>query len=240
MRIVEDNGYRDVVIEFQDKYKKRIHTKYNHFLSGEIKNPYYPSVYDIGIIGNKYPTKVDGKRTKECTLWYSMLKRCFDKKTKSDNPTYQNVTCCDEWLLYENFYEWLHSQENFNKWLNGDKWDLDKDILIKGNKLYSPDTCCLVPHCVNALFIKSNENRGSYPIGVYFYKKSNKFRAQISNKNQINSIGYYTIPEDAFYLGYKPYKEKLIKQVAQEEYAKGNITKQCYEAMMKYEVEITD
>lgn len=240
MRIVEDNGYFDITVEFQDEYKAKVHTSYNHILSGEVKNPYYHSVYGVGITGNKYPTKIDGKRTKECVAWYAMIRRCFDEKIKDKNPTYKDVTCCDEWLLYDNFYEWLHSQENFNKWYDNDGWNVDKDILVKGNKIYSPETCCLVPHNVNTLFVKNNKDRGGCPIRVYFYKKSNKFRAQISNKNQLNGLGYYLTLEDAFYLGYKPYKENLIKQVAQEEYAKGNITKHCYDAMMNYEVEITD
>ena len=53
-------------------------------------------------------------------------------------------------------------------------------------------------------------------------------------------IGYYSTPEKAFYLGYKPYKENIIKQVAQIEYDNGNITEECYQAMMNYEVEIDD
>ena len=240
MKIIEDNGYSDVIVEFQDEYRAKVHTSYYHFLSGEVRNPYFPNVFGVGIIGNKYPAKIDGRRTKECAVWYAMIRRCFDKKLKNDSSTYKDVTCCNEWFLYDNFYEWLHSQKNFDKWMNGDKWELDKDILFKGNKIYSPDTCCLVPHYVNTLFIKNNKDRGNCPIGVCFYKKTNKFRAQISYRSQQNNIGYYLTPKDAFYLGYKPYKESLIKQVAQEEYSKGNITKQCYDAMMNYEVEITD
>jgi hypothetical protein len=57
--------------------------------------------------------------------------------------------------------------------------------------------------------------------------------------NSREYIGTYPTPEKAFY-AYKQYKEKLIKQVAQIEFDNGNITKECYEAMMNYEVEITD
>lgn len=145
-------------------------------------------------------------------------------------------------MLYENFYEWLHSQENFEKWLNGKDWAVDKDILIKGNKVYSSATCCLVPRQVNNLFIKRDADRGAYPIGVYFDNKQNIFVAQCScveHKNHRIFLGHYYTPEDAFD-AYKKCKENIIKRVAKEEYEKRNITQQCYEAMVKYEVEITD
>ena len=58
--------------------------------------------------------------------------------------------------------------------------------------------------------------------------------------DKTEELGSYSTPERAFYLGYKPYKEDIIKQVAEIEFNKDNITKKCYEAMMKYEVEITD
>ena len=154
------------------------------------------------------------------------------------------MTCCEEWLLYENFYEWLHNQENFNKWYSEDKWDLDKDILKKGNKIYSPETCCLVPHNVNSLFSKGDISLQNLPIGVFKRNDRYGYQAQIiygKNKNRAKSTYYnYPTPEDAFYLGYKPTKEEYIKRIAQEEYEKGNRTKRCYDAMMNYQVEITD
>ena len=145
-------------------------------------------------------------------------------------------------MSYENFYEWLHKQENFNEWYNGDGWAVDKDILVKGNKVYSPETCCLVPQNVNVLFVTQKNNRGNLPIGVYYHKNQNKYIAQYNNKYLKNSqtyLGSYDNSLEAF-MEYKIYKENLIKTIAQKEYEKGNITQKCYEAMMRYEVEITD
>jgi hypothetical protein len=151
------------------------------------------------------------------------------------------VACCDEWFLYDNFYEWLHSQENFEKWLNNDNWAVDKDILIKGNKIYSPETCCLVPMSINSLFVKTEKTRGDYPVGVNYDKSSNKYRAQCNNllTGKRKHLGLFKTPEEAF-KAYKIYKENVIKQIAKIEYMSGNITKECYEAMMNYEVEIDD
>ena len=239
MKIIEYNGTNDIVIEFQDEHKTKIHTRYEHFMSGSIKNPYYPEVCGVGMIGTKYPSRINNIKTKEYTTWHRMIRRSFDIALKERQPTYKEVTCCKEWLLYENFYEWLHSQENFDKWFNGERWNLDKDILIKKNKVYSPKTCCLVPNTVNTLFVKNDADRGDLPIGVG--KRKGAFFVQFSNslENGHEYLGTYQTKEEAF-LAYKHRKEEVIKHVAEIEYSKCNITKECYEAMMDYEVEITD
>ena len=89
------------------------------------------------------------------------------------------------------------------------------------------------------LFVKANAIRGNLPIGVRRQKNSNKFESYCTYDNKFYYLGTYTTSEKAFYT-YKEYKENLIKKVAEEEYCKGNIIKSCYEAMMKYQVEITD
>lgn len=243
MKIIEYNDAVDIIVEFQDEHKAKVHTQYTNFKRGNVKNPYYPSVYGVGITGNKYPTWIIGtdKHTKEYEIWMNMLIRCFDNKIKEKYPTYKDVSCCDEWLYYDNFYEWLHSQENFDKWYSNEKWHLDKDILIKGNKIYSSETCCLVPENVNKLFLKDDASRGSLPIGVTKDSKGYGFVIRCMNPLTGNRdyLGYHTNMEKAFQL-YKQHKENLIKQVAQIEYDKSNITKKCYQAMMDYEVEITD
>ena len=243
MKIVEYNDYRDIVVQFQDKYKAKVHTTYQHFINGKVKNPYIASVYETGMIGSKYPTSINRKHIKEYLCWCCILERCYSNLYKNKYPTYQNAICCEEWLLYENFYEWLHKQPNFEKWSNGERWAIDKDIFIKRNKIYSPDTCCLVPQNVNCLFVKCDAARGNLPIGVTYHEATQKYRVEISKYHNGRSIsehiGLYTTIEEAF-LSYKKAKESYIKKVAEEEYANGNITKQCYEAMMKYEVEIDD
>lgn len=239
MKIVEYNGSSDIVVEFQDKHKARVRTIYGNFKLGSVRNPYAPTVYGVGMTGNKYPAKINGRNTREYDTWTNMLQRCFNTKLKDKQPSYENVGCCKEWLYFENFYEWLHSQSNFDKWLNGKRWAIDKDILNKRNKFYSPENCCLIPQNVNCLFLKREAERGRYPIGVTY--RNEGFLASCHNPftNQREELGYYSTPEKAFE-AYKSYKEDLIKQVAQIEYDNGNITKECYEAMMNYEVEIDD
>lgn len=239
MEIIEDNGSSDIVVEFKDRYNTRIHTQYCNFKSGSVKNPYYPSVYGVGMIGTKYPRSINCKNIREYDIWNNILERSYSPKYKKRQPSYKEVTCCEEWLNYENFYEWLHSQPNFDKWCENKRWAIDKDILNKGNKIYSPENCCLIPQSVNCLFLKREAQRGDLPIGVR--KVGNMFEATCSNpftkKNE--KLGKYNSIEEAFNV-YKRYKEDLIKQVAEIEYKTRNITKECYFAMINYVIEIND
>ena len=238
MKIINYNNARDIIVEFQDEYKAKVKTEYGNYKKGNVKNPYYPSVYGVGIIGEKHQI-CNLSCTKEYKIWCSMLQRCFDEKTKEKWFVYNDAICCEEWLLFENFYNWLHEQDNFKQWIDGEKWDIDKDILIKGNKIYSPETCLLIPHNINSLFTKSNKIRGEYPIGVV--KHGEKYQASCQNmlNDKREHLGTYDSPQSAF-KAYKEYKENLIKQIAKQEYSKRNITNKCYEAMLNYQVEITD
>lgn len=242
MKVIDYINSDNVIIEFQDNHHEHIKTTWNTFKKGNVKNHYIPNICNIGMIGSKYPSVINGKRTKEYAIWNSMITRCYTKTIingENHYHRYEEVDICKEWLCYENFYEWMHSQSNFDKWILLDKGAVDKDILIKGNKVYSPETCCLVPQNVNTLFIKANKSRGKYPIGVTYKTRDKVFEAQCNVNGKETYLGRRATPEQAFLL-YKPFKENLIKQIAQEEYDKGNITKQCYDAMMNYEVEITD
>ena len=123
--------------------------------------------------------------------------------------------------------------------VENEKRHLDKDILFKDSKIYSPETCVFVPQRINALFVKSNGTRGDHPIGVYFHKREQKYVAQcrVLERDQQKFLGYFNTPKEAFQR-YKEFKEEYIKQVA-EEY-KDKIPMKLYEAMLKWEVEITD
>lgn len=238
MKIVEYYGAQKIVVEFDDKNKTKVNTTYALFKSGSTVNPYAPSVFGVGITGAKYKTYENGKKKKEYIAWCHILARCY-KRNYVDRTTYDDVICCNEWLLYENFYEWLHSQRNFDKWLHGYKWAIDKDILVKGNKVYSPETCCLVSMNVNGLFVKADKRRGDLPIGVSYSKRNNAYSLSVSRKKNNIEVKYFKSPIEAFNY-YKQIKESIIKQTAQNEFDNGNITKECYNAMMRYEVEITD
>jgi hypothetical protein len=73
---------------------------------------------------------------------------------------------------------------------------LDKDILVKGNKVYSPDACVFVPQCINILFTKSHKShktKEKLPMGVNFDSKRNKYRAYCSIKKVYKIIILYML-----------------------------------------------
>jgi hypothetical protein len=158
-------------------------------------------------------------------IWMGIIKRCGDVK----HPTYIDCKICEEWKVYSNFKKWFDKRhiEGFH---------LDKDILVKGNKVYSPNTCCFVPREINNLFIKCQNTRGEYPIGVKKCTNRKGFSATIY-KGKKEYVGYFSTPIDAFN-AYKEAKENWIKQVADK--WKDKLDPKVYQALYNYQVEITD
>lgn len=195
-------------------------------------------VYGIGFKGNKYAAVVNKKAVKEYALWIHMLQRCTNKDWIR-NPSYIGTTCSENFKSYSYFYEWCQEQVGFkNTDEKGNAWQIDKDLLVKGNKVYSEDTCVFVPHNINSLLTNHYAKRGCFPVGVSLHTDSFKYRARccIGFGRQVH-LGLYNTPEDAF-MGYKKFKEDYIKQVA-EQY-KNYIDCRAYSALLDYVVEETD
>ena len=213
------------------------HNKYTNFKRGYIKCPYEKRICGIGYLGEgKYSVNKNNKNTRCFKIWSHMLERCYNyQNLHHRNHVYECCTVCEGWHNYQNFAKWY--EENYYK-IGKEEMNLDKDILIKGNKIYSPDTCCFVPQRINKLFTKSNALRGEYPIGVNYSEIKNKFisRCNIGNGKRM-FLGHFDNMYDAF-MAYKTYKEKLIKKIADEH--ESLIPQKLYEAMYRYEVEITD
>jgi len=131
------------------------------------------------------------------------------------------------------FIEDVSQMEGFG--LSG--WALDKDILQKGNKLYSKETCCFVPAEVNNLLIKSDKARGEYPVGVNFHKATGRFRAYLAINGKVKHLGLFNTPEESFQ-AYKTAKEAYIKVVAQQ--WQHLLDERVFQALMTYEVNIND
>ena len=145
--------------------------------SGKVKDKYLPSVCGVGIVGIKYPISEGGVQIKEYTLWNSMLKRCYSDCSKKKRPTYEGCEVSDKFKSYEYFYEWCNKQIGFNN----KGWQLDKDLLVKGNKIYSEDSCVFLPHEINTVLIKCTASRGEYLIGVHWDKRDKAFVARVNN-----------------------------------------------------------
>ena len=197
----------------------------------KMKDLYKRTVYNVGYIGEgNYKPTFNNKRTKANSVWKGILQRCLRRLDKWES--YKNAEICEEWHNFQNFAEWFYNNYRPSTM---DNWVVDKDILVKGNKLYSPETCCFVPPEINNLFPKCDKTRGKYPIGmslIYF-----KFQVTIRKGGKTINLGRFDSIEEAFQV-YKDAKEKHIKEVADK--WKGLISDKVYEAMYNYQVEITD
>ncbi|AKQ08337.1 HNH endonuclease [Bacillus phage PBC2] len=234
MKIVEYNNAHDVWVEFE--HGNRVHTEYKHFKKGVVKNPYDKSVFNVGCLGEGlYKSKINYKYTPQYISWRNMMMRCYDKKFHEKQSSYSVCSVAEEWHNFQNFAKWY--DENYYE-IEGQSMHLDKDILVKGNNIYSPDKCVFVPRSINIIFTKREARRGELPIGVCFDKITEKYQALCNNGNGKQAyLGRFHTPEESF-KAYKGYKEDLIMQVA-EQY-KSMIPQTLYDALISYKVEIND
>lgn len=163
MKIVEDKT-KTVVIEFQDQHKYITETIYSNFKTGCVKNPYDKQICSIGYYGvGKYKTGSDIKHSVEYQNWTSMIRRCYDiRRGAMYSAYYDKCKVCDEWHNFQNFAQWY--DENFYQ-VGAERMHIDKDILCKNNKIYSPETCLIVPQRINMIFLKK-PNKYNLPSGV--------------------------------------------------------------------------
>ena len=234
MVIKEYRKYKDIDVYFPEYNWIFKHARYDTFKKGNIKCPYEPRLYGVGYIGEG---EYDYKNNKRCyQTWQQMLVRCYDPKFYEKNSTYRNCLVCEEWLNYQNFAKWYY--DNYYE-IPNEIINLDKDILYKGNKLYSPETCIFVPQKINDLFVKNNVRRNKLPMNIIPNK--NKYVVYCNNYNKRNYIGSYKTIEEAFQ-AHKNYKENIIKERIDN--YEGIIPEPHYsklkEAMYNYKVEITD
>lgn len=179
-------------------------------------------VFGVGINDSVSPTskrveiqKINGKRKQKLvwtcpfySKWKDMLMRCYSDKYKEKHPTYEGCTVCEDWLIFSKFKYWMERQDWEGK-------HLDKDILVEGNKIYSPETCIFVDHRINCFILDKVSQRGNYPIGVHWSKQNKKFASQISENGKVKSLGFFNTPEEAHLAWRKAKYEQAIILVSE-------------------------
>mgnify|MGYP002712150042 FL=1 len=195
----------------------------------EVSNPMYPSFFGKGFMGvGKY-----SHRDRDLyATWTRLLQRVFYGETSVKYKAYKDVTVCDEWLNFQNFAEWCEKEDGYlRKDKHGRTYHLDKDLISKGSKIYSPDTCCFVPLEINNLFICS-DRKSKYATGVHYSKDKCKFVAYCKKDGKRVHLGYFDTVEQA-YKAYSGFKEDYIKTMAEK--WKDSISKKAYEALLSWE-----
>ena len=232
-KIVKYNNAKNVEIQFLKTGYEMVVTLDN-IKSGLIKDPYSPSVFGVGVVGTKYPPTINGVKTKEYTLWYSMLTRCYSDACEKKSPTYIDCEVSNKFKSYEYFYEWCQKQVGFGN----EGWQLDKDLLIKGNKVYNENVCVFIPQEINSMLVKCTASRGEHLIGVSWNDTCKAFEARVrKNKGNREYLGLFKTELEAFN-AYKKAKEAFVKEQANK--WKDQIDERVYIALMKYEVNIDD
>lgn len=236
VRLNKYNDASNCELEFLNvKFPYKINIEIRSFKNKTVRYPYHPSKYGVGYIGiGKF---IGGSYSKENIIydyWDGILRRCYSERIKKLRNSYSDCLVDEYWHNLQNFGEWF--DKNYNpKYMKS--WCLDKDILVKGNRIYSPETCCFVPNEINVIFTNGYIRRGEYPKGVSYKPKINKYIAQYQKDGVVTHIGTFKTVDEAFQ-AYKEVKEKYIKEKADK--WKDQIDPRVYEAMYNYQVEITD
>lgn len=157
--------------------------------------------------------------------WSGMLMRCYCETYQKSYPTYKGCSVCAEWLRFSTFQTWYST--NYKE-----GFELDKDLLVPGNKVYSPDTCRYVPHYINSLLLSSNSRRGEYPLGVS--KSYNLYLASCrSSTGKRLTQTFSTVDEAASW--YKQTKKRVIKEQAIQAFLDNAIKTDVYLALVRRE-----
>lgn len=211
MQIIKFNSKSDIRIKFLDEHGYERDATYQNFREGKIKNPYDKTIYGIGYLGvGKHFPHADnnGVQFKKYTTWQHMIGRCYCEAKRESHLAYSECTVCEEWHNFQNFADWY--EKNFYDIGDGTRMHIDKDVLVKGNKVYSPETCIFLPQRINMMFTtKAKRIDADLPNAIY--------RSKTGYKSAYNgkSLGVFKTLEEAIDI-HQIAKRKHIKQVVEE------------------------
>lgn len=186
MKIIEYNSREDVTIEFQDEHKlqKRVH--YKSFVSGSVRNPYDKTLYGEGFLGEGAFSQINKKKVKAHGVWREIIRRCYSDENKKTQASYKDCVVSEEWKNYSNFYKWYED----NLYECSDQLEVDKDILSKEEKIYSKETCLLIPRKINRFCLESKR-------GGAFLTPCNRWSAGIHRRENYIHVGNFDTFEEA-------------------------------------------
>lgn len=229
--VVKYQTARKVHVRFLDEFGYETVSTAFYVKKGVIRNPYDKTVFSRGYYGvGPYKGKTGNKTSKEYSLWGGMFNRCYCTKP-GVNETYRDCSVSPEFFNFQDFAVWATKQNGFGR----EGWHLDKDIVQRGNKVYSPETCAFVPQEINTLFVSVKAVRGNNPIGVNNY--NGRYRASMQDGDKQRCLGHFDTDNEAF-LAYKIAKEKHIKNIANK--WRDQIDPRVYDSLMDWKIEITD
>lgn len=205
------------------------------------RTPYYNTK-------GKHKTRLppDNAKTKACQLWENIKNRCeyLPKMDEERFGKYSGADACDDWKNFQNFAQWFEDVQSLGYYEKG--WQLDKDLLVKGNKIYGPEFCVFLPEEVNKALNTKSRSRGELPIGMSYATRGGTDKSHINVQfickyPEFAARAYLPSSEDNIKLGfilYKAAREKYIHFLA-EKY-RDQVDPRAYEALKTYEVLFDD
>lgn len=185
-------------------------------------------VYGVGINDADYTQqimeelpRINGRRRQKLVwicpyyaCWRDMLKRAYAKSYYEKHATYQDVTVCEEWHRFSNFKCWMETQDWKGK-------QLDKDILVDGNKVYSPETCCFISQRLNKFMLGGSKD-ALHSIGAYYRSDIDKFQSRVRDGSTRKNLGYFPTEQEA-HLAWAKAKRNILSNIIQEECLAPNV-----------------
>lgn len=159
-----------------------------------------------------------------------MKTRCYNPNLLIKRPTYTGCTIHEDWI--NNFQQFAEDYVVMVGYGLPNR-HLDKDILYKGNKVYSKNTCVLVPSAINALLTYNRLDKGELPTGITYSTSNKNYAVRCSKNGKREWLGRFYSLDDAI-LAYKIAKENSIKYMAN--IYKHELDPRAYDALMKWEI----
>lgn len=227
-KVISHQGCNNVRIVFLNTGSEKT-TSNGQIRSLKIKDNYHKRFCHIGYIGDDL-FKKDKTHSKAKSIWRHMLQRCYDNSHELYSAYGgRGVSVCDEWHNFSNFYPWF----KVNK-IKG--FELDKDILDQGNKLYCPDKCVFVPGYINSLVIGVGRDDNKKDLGVYFDSENKKYRAMCnSSLFGRKCLGRFECKDEAVN-AYKTYKKQIIIATAEVALQRLDITPLIFDKLINWKV----
>lgn len=218
----DDKGNKAVVVRMASQVTR-----------GIVINPYHKTALSDGYSGEyiSYKTNPDVQEVRR--KWYAMIER-----VKSDNR-YANVSICDEWKNFNNYYYWVVKQKNHSVFA------IDKDFTQwdTNTKIYSPETCICIPQVLNVMSGRESK-RGDLPLGLTKLS-SGGIETSISMTDKYNKHFTFRIfrtksatEKDILesFIVSKIAREYKLKLYAEKLYKNDLIDKKAYDSIRKFRI----
>jgi len=179
IEIIDYSDRHNVLVKFTNNPDYQVYATMQNIKNGQIKYPYLKTVYGIGYYGHgAYSSRINNCKTEQYIKWFSMFNRCYDKSYQEKQPTYIGCSVSEEFHNFQNFAMWYDK----NIYACSYPLELDKDLFVLGNKVYSPSTCCFIPKEINnVLSYKRNDSK--YMTSIY-----NKYKKELPHQIKVKLL----------------------------------------------------